>query len=519
MLERRRGLRLDDAIEATLELSYSALSPSAQATLRFLATHPCTDLDTGAVATLIDSDPDRARRNLDELIAQHLVTRPRPDRYSLHALVQTYALDRSYEYDRPAERRAATGRLCDHYVAMVWAAHHVRHLAVGTHHNRRPPEHVHLPDVDESSATAWLDANIENILTLVSHATDLNQPDLPVHLSEGAAWWLILIGRHREGQLLHQSALDTARSRGNQVGEARASLDLGQVLIRLDEWDSAAELLDHAERGFDAVDDLHGACSAVNAQAIMDVHLGRVSEGIDRLHRALDLNRAIENSRGAAIVVANLGVAYQRAGRLAEAVEYHQLGAAEAEQIGDGHMQAVSLSNLSDAQLLLGDRENALHSAQQGLAIARTVNDTSTMAFALTNIGCILSASGDHEEAIRHHHDALAIKKDMDYPRLEVTVFNNLGDAYREKGDNIRARSHYEDAHIAGKDVEDPFEQARALYGIGAILAAEGAHDDARGYWTHAADIFDEHDPAKAAEVRNQLDGLPLAEPGQGGGE
>ncbi|WP_165367813.1 tetratricopeptide repeat protein, partial [Phytoactinopolyspora endophytica] len=416
---RRDSLRLDDAVHATIDLSYAALPPSAQATLRMLAAHPCTDLDTAAVAALTDHGAGHVQDDLDALLTHHLVSRPRPGRYALHALVRTYALDRSYDHDRPTERDAALGRLGTHYVDMVWRAHEVTNATVGNR-RRRVPVPADPADIDEDGARAWLESNVENILTLAGHGTELGQPDLAVHLSEGVAWWLNRFGRYREAKLLHRLALDAARSRSDDVGEARADLDLGQILVRLNDWDEASTHLERAETALKETGDLFGASSAVNALAIMSVHLGRISDGIERFHRSLELGRAAENGHAIATTLDNLAVCYRRAGRLDDALTYHRMAFEEAVRINDRYMQASGLVNMSDVQLLLGANDDALQSAQRGLVMGREINNAPTIALASTNLGNIRSASGDHEQAVLHHLEALTVSRDVGDRHVEA---------------------------------------------------------------------------------------------------
>jgi tetratricopeptide (TPR) repeat protein len=508
LLRRRRGLRLDDAVGATLDVSYAALSSAAQATLRLLGAHPCADLDVPAIAALVDSDVDQARRSVDELTTHHLVSRPRPHRYSLHALVQTYALDRSYDEDRQAVRDEAWGRLCDHHLAMVWAGYNVTYRAM-SFINRQAPAHVGVPDLDEISALAWLDANIENVLTLASQGAELGRPDLANHLSDGISWWVNRYGRYREARMLHSLALDNAGLRGNQVGAARARLDLGQILVRLAEWDAATIYLTQAERAFEDMGDLYAACSGLNALAIVDVHHGRLSEGIERFRRAAELAGAAGHDQGTATAWDNIAVVHRRAGRLDEALEFHRRALELAERIGDRYLQATGLTNVSEVQLLLGSHDDALSSAQRGLVMAHELDNAPTIAYGNDNVANVLSARGDHEEALGHYREALVRSREIGDRHLEAGVLNSLGVNYLNMGDATQARRHLDDALKVSTAVGDLFERARGLNGIGSVLAAGGDDEGARRTWDEALELFERLGSPEATEVRDHLARLP----------
>ncbi|NED98043.1 tetratricopeptide repeat protein [Phytoactinopolyspora alkaliphila] len=512
LLQRRRSLRLDDAVGATLDLSYATLSSRAQRTLRLLAVHPCADLDEPAITALTGRDPHEAGADLRVLVAHHLVTQARPHRYSLHSLVRTYALDRSYDDDRPAEREVALERLYQHYLGMVWSAYSTAHAPTGRR-NRQPPQHVVVSTLDESVTLPWLEANIDNVLTLAHHAPELNRPDLITHLAEGVSWWLNRYGRYRDARLLHQLALEVAVSRGERVSEARANLDLGQILVRLTEWDPAIIHLDRAQRAFEAMGDMYGASSAVNAMAIIEVHRGRLAEGIELFQRSAELSRAAGNGHGTATALDNTAIVLRRAGRLDEAEKYHRMALAEATRIGDRYMQATGLTNVSEVQLLLGRRDEALQSARRGLQLGKELSNMPTIAYGNDNIGNILSADGDYENALRHHREALALSHQTGDRHLEAGVLNNLGTDHHRMGDHGQARSHYDDAHALSTKIGDTFEEARALDGIGAVCAAQGAADDARQYWSEALAIFEQLGSPEAAQVRDRLAQLAVHKP------
>ncbi|WP_426502097.1 hypothetical protein ACPPVO_31120 [Dactylosporangium sp. McL0621] len=112
--ERHARLRLDGEVEAALHPSYRALPPESQALLRRLALHPGPDLDAGAAAALLGTDPATAVPRLQRLADEHLLERPAPGRYALHDLVRVFARDRAEDEDRPADRALAAARLRDH---------------------------------------------------------------------------------------------------------------------------------------------------------------------------------------------------------------------------------------------------------------------------------------------------------------------------------------------------------------------------------------------------------------------
>ena len=76
---------------AAFGLSYTDLTPAQQRLFRRLGLIPGPAFDVYAAAALDDTSPDQARRCLDELYDQHLLTEPVPGRYRRHDLLREHA--------------------------------------------------------------------------------------------------------------------------------------------------------------------------------------------------------------------------------------------------------------------------------------------------------------------------------------------------------------------------------------------------------------------------------------------
>lgn len=104
-----------DPVRHAFTTSYRALDPQDAALLCHLGLHPGTEIDTGSAAALAGVTPAAAGRSLRRLTRAHLL-RPTGDgeRVRFHDLLRLYATELAAE-EPEAERRAALGRLLDHY--------------------------------------------------------------------------------------------------------------------------------------------------------------------------------------------------------------------------------------------------------------------------------------------------------------------------------------------------------------------------------------------------------------------
>ena len=109
------------SVAAAFGLSYRDLTAGQRRLFRRLGLHPGPDIDAHAAAALDDTSLATARRRLEALYDQHLITEPAPGRYRLHDLLREHARALAAA-DDPAARDAATGRLLDYYLHTALAA-------------------------------------------------------------------------------------------------------------------------------------------------------------------------------------------------------------------------------------------------------------------------------------------------------------------------------------------------------------------------------------------------------------
>src|SRR5215470_629256 len=108
-------------VAAAFTLSYQDLTAGPQRLFRRLGLVPGLSIDNYAAAALDDTSLDTARRHLDELYDQHLLTEPAPGSYKLHDLLREHARTLAAD-DDPADCDAATDRLLDYYLHIALAA-------------------------------------------------------------------------------------------------------------------------------------------------------------------------------------------------------------------------------------------------------------------------------------------------------------------------------------------------------------------------------------------------------------
>ena len=498
---RREALRLDDDVEVALHLSYRTLGEHLRHGLRMLAIHPCDELDTLACAALLGRSPGEAARTLEELAAHHLVLERTPQRYSLHDLTRAFALARSYDEDRPADREEALSRLHEHLVGSVRAA--AEQLGLGAEPRFEAP--ATSRSFDEEAAAEWVTQEFGTLLAISAHGLAHDRPQTAVQISEDLAFWLIRSADRTDLADLHEHARSAAERLGDTEGMARAALAIGQVQVRESRFEEAVPALLRATAAFAAIGDAMGASRATTALGMIDVHQGRLDTAIERFTDVLRTMEGVDDPARHGIALDNLSVAYIRAGRLEEALDCQQQSLALAQESGDIYTRANVLGNMASVHQQRGAADEALRAAQESLELGEQLNSVPIMAYAMSIKGRALLDLGDLEEAERTLHTAEGLATRLHDEVLRGAVVAHLALLAQHRGQDEQARSGFEQARDIAAAVGATFEQASASDALAELALAAGDAGSARAHWQAALSVFESMGSPEAARVRSRL--------------
>jgi len=543
------------SVAAAFNLSYEDLTEGQQRLFRRLGLHPGPDIDAYAAAALDGTGLAAARRGLEALYDQYLLTEPAQGRYRMHDLIREHARLLAGRLDPDSDRDQATARLLDYYqhtaaltdALLARQARATPAPAAGT-----VPAAVPALAGPEQ-ALAWARAERANLLGCLDHATGTGQHARIIALTAGLAALLRHDGPWAEAPTRHATALRSAQHLGDRPGQAGALnnlgiarrltgdypgaakaleealgicrdlgdlrgqggalTDLGVVRLATGDYPAAALALEQALGIYRDLGDRRGQASALNYLGDLRRATGDYPGAALTLEQALGIYRDLGDRRGQANALTILGLVRLLAGDYPGAARDLEEALGIYRELGDRRGQANALSILGDVRRATGDYPGAARALEEALGIYRELGDRLGQANALSILGDARRATGDYPDAARDLEEALVIYRDLGDRGGEIEALNDAGTLHRVCGDLRRAGSCHQRALDLARQTGSSCDEAHALAGLGRCALAAGHTVRAEGRLRQALEIFQRIGAAETAGVSAELEALTDARP------
>jgi len=490
------------AVTAAFSWSLRHLAPAAARTFRLLGLHPGADFDSHAVAALAGDDPAAARQALTSLVRAHLVQAIGRDRYGMHDLLRAYAAGLAAGQIPEAERRAAAGRLFDHYLAAAAAAADRLYPAEAPHPSWPSARGSTVTPADQDAARQWLDTERGCLVAVAAHTAQHGWPAHTISLSATLSRYLD--GGHRtEALTVHTHAHRAAQQVADHAGQARAARRLADAYLGLRRPGPAAEHHGRALALYRRLGDETGEAAVLNGLGRVEQMSGRYEQAAGYHRRAMVLLERTGDRAGQARTHNKLGAIATRRGRFPTAARHFQRALTAFRQAGDETGEAIALSNLGLAEQRLDRCAAAAAHLDQALTLSSRLGNVHGQAGALDNLGAVQARLGRPELAAEYHRKALALFTTIGEQDGQAWALNGLGEADHLAGDPARALDHHRDALSTATEAGATDQQARAHVGLGNALRTLGSHTEARTHYERALVLYG--DAPQAGPVRAVL--------------
>jgi DNA-binding SARP family transcriptional activator/tetratricopeptide (TPR) repeat protein len=413
----------DAAVGLRTVFSWSAqhVSPSAMRAFRLLGLHPGPDISLAAVASLLGAPRPDARAATNELARAHLITEHVTGRFAVHDLLLAYAAEQAETAETGTIRRAAMGRLLDHYLHTARNSAQALGRRSQAGQVRLGPLPADVTAEEFASADAalqWFKAEQPVLAAVVVWSAENDFDSYCWQLP-----WFLMASYERGAHwpamaAAHQVVLPATRRLKDRRAEGVARRALGYAHGRMGDYEqavthfrAAAEILRstgddpdcvasrrglawvlgmrgrHDEALAHAQDALHLAraahlgpeqAHALNMVGRCYAYLGSYQQALTNCGQALALHQDDANLMGQAEAWYSLGVAYQYAGLPDESIAAYQQGLDLFQQLGDRHYIGETLAGLADAHEALGDRATALRLWRRALGIMADIRHPDT---------------------------------------------------------------------------------------------------------------------------------------------
>jgi tetratricopeptide (TPR) repeat protein len=432
----REGVELD--VEASLNLSYTKLSPESARVLRRLAVFVAPFRADSEEAVCEDEN----HAHLSNLVRRSFVEWDGTGRrYHLHDLVRLFADSRL----EGGERRAAEQRHAEHYDAVLHA------LAV-----------FHLRGGEDQAGVGRLfnseRRNIEAGQTWAAAHADENDSAAALSMSyANAAAHVLRLWLHPRQHLgWLRASFRTAQRLKDRRAEGATLYNLGVTYLSLGESPHAVQALEEALAIARELEDEHGQMAALSGLGNACVRLGENRRAIGYYEQALDFSRRFGDRRTEGTILGNLGLAYDGVGDKQRAFDLHRENLSIARELGDLQAEGNALGNLANSYREAGKISQAIELYDQQLVVVRMIGDRLTENIALGNLGLAYAALGQDKRAIELFERQFAIAREIGDQRGEGISLYNTSLALGRLGDLSGAIVGAESAASILEQIHDP---------------------------------------------------------------
>ena len=252
-------------------------------------------------------------------------------------------------------------------------------------------------------------------------------------------------------------SLKNAQEAGDKLAEAQAHTKLGNILLRQNSYQEAAQHYQQAIILFDKLELKKEQTQALNRLAVIKIMTQRPQEAIENLEAAQEIAKSINADTLQLAIYGNLGLAHAALGNYIKAVRFHKKVMDASLELEDKQMQLQAQINLADAYLQDKRPQQALGFALVAHDVAKELNATSALVMLLDLIGTIYSRQKDLRTAIDYHKQALDLAVEIGDPHRQAIALANKALAHE-------ALTELESAHQSMTEAQTLFQMLNSEY-------------------------------------------------------
>jgi non-specific serine/threonine protein kinase len=336
------------------------------------------------------------------------------------------------------------------------------------------------PNISGTQQRPWLErleVEHDNLRSALTRAKDADAVS-GLRLSIGCWRFWFIRGYASEGYGWLSAMLAAVPAQSNMVHRAKALNGAATLARRISDFPKAKSLYEGALSIWRELDDRRGVAAALGNLGMVALDQGDYPSAMARHEESLAIWRELGDRQGIARTLLAMGNAARTQGDELAAQSLYEESLAIERELGDQRGTAVAFNNLGQIAADLRKDYPAARSLQnQALAIQRELGDRWGIAWTLGVLASVACEQGDYPSATALLSESLAIRRDMaDTPGIASSLegfanlafaLGRLGPGARMAGQATRLRDecHLPRLESGVLDFEQRIATARAAFG------------------------------------------------------
>jgi len=494
-------------LHAVFESSWQLLSESEQKALAQLTVFR-GDFSRDAVLEVTEGQPTE----LLSLVNKSLVRRIASGRYTLHALIRQFALEKLEALPKIAETYQ---RHSDYYLLFVCQ----RAAAFQGGNPQRVIVEIQAEIANIRQAWQWTVDQLDSVQNLQLALSTLAQ------CTQGLVQFYTHRGPKQEGEQIFgmatgrvQSILkeqETASLSEDQLAPTRQALwkllaAQGDFLLALGDHKRALTVLEEANAGYERVAAIQpDADLAERAMMLVNLgttynRLGDYPSAAEYLETGLDLARQADDPQTEIKALSTWAQAAAEQGVFDQAKKHLDQVLELARALGDQISEAEALAMQGSVAWRWGDLERADECSQQGLAIYRELGNKQRISRLLNTLGILAILRENYDRAQEYIQEGISLAKEIGDRQVTADMLNNLGYINHHCIERFdAAKRYYRESAAVGREIGHRHGVTSTLSNLGHLHVLMGEYQAA---WDYLRDAL--HESIAIGVVPLTLDAL-----------
>jgi tetratricopeptide (TPR) repeat protein/tRNA A-37 threonylcarbamoyl transferase component Bud32 len=276
----------------------------------------------------------------------------------------------------------------------------------------------------------------------------------------------------------------------NELAEKHYSLNPKRVL----------EYANQALKLSQTINDRKGEAEALKNIGNGNWLLGDANKALEYGEKALKIFEEIKDKKGTAIAFGNIGNAYIYLSQYDKTIDYYSKAMKIFKETGDKENMAKYLNNIGSLYYSLNDYKKALECYLEGLNLQEEVGVKKELALLLGNIGLVYSRLENYKKALDYYRRTLQLHKESGNKSGTAHVLSNIGTVYLASEDFDRSLEFYLEALKIEEELGDKQGISKNLRDLGDVYYYMGNLDKSLQYHQDALKIME-----KTEDKRNSI--------------